>query len=795
MWFRTRAFSRPFWLTNGTYTETHGSYSSTGAAYTNTVIPNWFVAGSASDLIAPASSMACTPLTTGWKRFTNTFTVPTNGFYCVKFFCNSASAQTWIDEIQIVEGSVATAYVPAAVIEVGMDTADPGNNLFLSDAKTLRFRLWNHGPTTNATIRYDIVHGAWNTNLASGTVSTNALAGGTNTIINLTLPSLWGDQRITCYVTNVNDTWDETSVSLFPYAAQSGRDTNGMLGIHAHYSPYHLAHARKIGFTWNRILSPIFDARWTNLFPSITPPITNIFPAGTGHWLADYVFEYSVTNDLIPYVVLTAPDSSWHIQTNTTVDLMVADFTNYVGKAVFRWKEAPFNVKYWEVFNEPQQLERTNPPVFQPAVYANIFTNSARLIKVIDPTATVIGFGGYGQASQAFDAWTAFTPAFQADADILSFHFYPLHSGTFDPNTTEDYRGDSTANYDDMDTAFHGIRPLWNTETATRDIGGYHTIQVAFDYPHYWDNTTGWTSEAWKNELEVRQLPCIDRITYNFCRSVGIGMAQFNIQNGRMPDDTIFAENHPTIYELNGCLKPWAVALLFANHFVKRPGIGRVNVAANLWVEAWLHTNSLGTVMPIWNCDRANRTLTLSGSEWPAVYDTFGNLIQTNVNAIPTTRSVRYLVSGTLNALQLSNAVATASVATNQDVLPPGLTIDFSPIGSTVAWGGVSNAFKATAIDQTVMSYDNGSGTTTQTNVMYRWSLNGTTWSPWGVTNHFYHSFSGPGQYAVSWQAKDLAGNETAVLTGPAFGDMTPGATNILNVSGQANVGTLTVVQ
>lgn len=731
-------------------------------------------------------------ITTSWQRFTNVFIAPTSGWYMVKF----VAGRTWIDRVQVETGSVASAYAPMP-LEVGMDTADSENALFLGDAKTLRFNFWNALMPTNVSVYYQLVSSIWNTNIASGLISTNALATNANVTINLTLPTINGAIRALCYITNIYDTWDETSIAVFPFAAQNGRNTNGLLGLDTHFNPYHLQSIRQIGFSWIRVFSLTKYLRWVQIFPTLTT--TNIYD---NKWFSDYVIERIATNDLVPLVVLSGEDNAWYPETNASLAVMVADFTNYVGRIVYRYSQAPYNVHHWEIFNEPHQSGRVNPNVSDSAVYANIYTNSARLVKVIDPASTVVGFGGYSQGSLGDSAWSAFTPQGKTDADVLSWHLYPQMAGNSDPNWRDDYRDFSTANLDPIMQSFGGVRPLWMTESFITDAGGYHGVNQTFEYPFFWGVAPGWTSEAEFNTQDNMAMPAMDRITYSFVRAVGWGFAQYNFQSGRMTDDTIFQTAHPTIYEINNTFKPWCVALAMANHFVKTPGLGRVTNANAYYVEAYIHTNSLGVVVPIWCQDRTNRTLTCSSSPG-ALYDTMGNLISTNSLTVPLTRSIRYLVSGTLSYAQMTNLIMSASVATNLDVIAPGLTVDLSPVGETIAWGVTgTNAFKATALDESVVQY--GGGPTqnpppvipsNQTNVQYRWSFNaGTTWSPWGATNHFYKSFDGPGQYAVTWQAKDSA-NNTSTVTGPTFGDLTPGATNVLNVSGQMNLGTITVVQ
>lgn len=785
--FQTRLIARPFLMPAGPCTLTWDARG-LNAVLLSAGVQQTYKALQVNTELIPTNSFS---ITTSWKRFTNVFIAPTSGWYMVKF----VAQRTWIDRVQVETGSVASAYAPMP-IEVGMDTADPENALFSGDAKVLRFNFWNALMPTNVSVYYQLLSSIWNTNIASGIISTNMLQTNANVTINLTLPAINGGVRALCYITNLYDTWDETSLAVFPFAAQSGRNTNGLLGIDTHYSAYHLRSARRIGFSWVRAFSLMNYSRWTRVFPTLTT--TNI---DNGKWYPDFQFEVVATNDLVPLVVLAGEDNQWYPQTNASLDVMIGDATNYVGRMVYRYSQPPYNIKHWEMWNEPQQTPRATVALYDPTIYANLYTNIARLVKVIDPASTVVAFAGYSQGSQGDAAWAAFTPQGKTDADVLSWHLYPQMGGDTDPNAPDDYRAFSTANLDPIIRSFLGVRPLWMTEAFISDAGGYHGANDTFEYPFFWGVDPDWLTEAEFNTHDNMAMPAMDRIVYSFVRTIGWGFKQYTMQSGRMPDDTIWQSAHPTIYEIDNRFKPWTVALCMANYFIQTPGLGRItNSASTNYVEAYLHTNTFGVVVPIWCPDRTNRTLSFSSSPG-AFFDTMGNLISTNSLSIQLTRSVRYLVNGTLNASQMTNLVMTAGVAITADVIAPGVTVDLSPVGETIAWGVTgTNAFKATALDDTVVQYGGHVGQpppvipSNQTNVQYRWSFNeGGSWSPWGATNHFYHSFAGPGLYKVSWQAKDLQNNLSPMVTGPAFGDMTPGASNVINISGVANIGTITV--
>lgn len=763
MWFRNELVGPPVYLTNGTYTHTFEARGN--SSISAGIVQTYLVA------VIPPDSFS---VTASWQSFTNTFTAPTNGWYCPRYYSASTPGEFWIDKIQLTRGSTAEPYAPAAVIEVGMDTADSGNSLFLSDSKTLRFKLWNNGAQTNASVAYQIT-GLWNTNLATGFITTNALAANTNTTINFTLPSFWGWQRAVCYVTNINNTWSETTISVFPYAAGVSRDTNSLLGVHSQFSPYHLRQNRQIGFGWTRVFSPLNQSRWTNVFPASMSAPAEYSP---GVWHADFQYLWIGTNILEPFTPLAPQDHEWWVQTNASRALMIADYVNYTTQMVHRYKGTN---KYWEIFNEPQQndagvttIPRHIMAPYYGSNYAWIATNAAVQIRLFDPNAIIIGFGGYNSADQGWDAWTnmmAFSNYFSA----LSFHLYPQDQ-LLDPNLIEDDNVYSSVNVGSIARKFKGIKPLWNTETAGYGVGGYHGINMGFVYPfRNGPLTPAWTSVAWYNELNNRAYRESEVIAINFLRCIGWGFSHYNLQNAASITVDQFGFPHPTIYELNNTVKPEIVALTMANHFIKTPGLGRGtnSTQANAYyIELYMHTNSLGSVMTGWSNDRTNRTLTLAASSsYPAVYDLMGNPIQSNSPTVLITRSPRIFVSGSLTIAQLSNALCNATYTLPGDTIAPGLTIDFSPVGRTTEGVGITNLFTWTPIEETTLSWASITVSNSMTNVLSRWSFDeGSTWTDWNQSNHVYRSFSDSTLRRITVQSKDKA-NNTTTASGPYFGD------------------------
>ncbi len=757
--------------------------------------------------------------TTAWTRHTNQYVVKTNGLHIVKFY--QAGSPMWIDAVMVETGSVAHAFQPMSPIEFNVDTADPENVLFVGDSKVARFTYWNDpviSATTNMTTVYTFPN-LWNTNLAWGTISTNSMVTGA-TVINLNLPATWGTIRTLSYVTNLPHTWNETIITAFPFAAQTGVDLNGLMGADMNWGTNSLADARRLGVARARMLSQTREFRWEQLYTNLTTVKT----FGTA-WYTDFIVSNAMNYSSIPFfVVLTPEDNIWRsntAETNANWTVMRDSFIYYGSNVIYRYR--PGNpsglvITNYEIINESQQ-GRATVDLNNPVYYSDLYTNLLAVAKAISSDINFLCCGGVSSAGQGTNQWAYISPWAKSNTWGHTFHFYPGNSGAQDPNDNDDIAQYTTANYYDWQREYLTNKFSWNTENATRDTGAYHSELAAFAYPfwgsfadmkdasgaaipNYWSG-----NQLWNQELDERgHINATMRVTYNFLRTVGSGFTHFNFQYITAINDNVFSGNTPTIYELNYTLKPWAAALFVANHLVKKPGLGRIYNTNENNIEAWGFTNSIGCVAPAFAPNKGNYRITTTNSNI-AQFDCMGNLIKASGTNFDISRLVTYLVSSNLTYAQFSATIGSASAATNADTIAPGLTVDVSPIGATTAWGTRgTNIFKFTAIDNAVSNYGVSNsppnvplGNIMVTNVYYRYTFDrGATWSAWSQTNVFAYSFPVATNCALGVQAKDKIGNTTPTVYGPNFGDLTvPEAipdpsTNGLTINATVlNVGTL----
>ncbi len=131
---------------------------------------------------------------------------------------------------------------------------------------------------------------------------------------------------------------------------------------------------------------------------------------------------------------------------NGPIDLVdLSELTQFMQAAVARYSQPPYNVKYWEMYNEPDNgaevFGKKGEGYFghTPKAYVDILKAVYQPIKAIDPEAKVL-FGGI-----AYDAWEPDGPFVRdfldqvllngggAYFDLMSFHYYRAFRDNWEP--------------------------------------------------------------------------------------------------------------------------------------------------------------------------------------------------------------------------------------------------------------------------------------------------------------------------------------------------------------------------
>ncbi|WP_298816335.1 glycosyl hydrolase [Chloroflexus sp.] len=151
-------------------------------------------------------------------------------------------------------------------------------------------------------------------------------------------------------------------------------------------------------------------------------------------------------------------------------------FVAYVSAVVQRYKHL---VKHWQIWNEPDQALFWRPTP-DPERYTRLLIKTARAIRAIDPTATIVLGGinpfdtGFLRAIAAFGGWHAF--------DVIAIHPY------VDPLSPEEGNLIAAADGVRAIAAHYGPKPIWATEIGwasgpgDRDALGLTTAAQQADY-------------------------------------------------------------------------------------------------------------------------------------------------------------------------------------------------------------------------------------------------------------------------------------------------------------------------
>lgn len=759
----TRLISRPMYLTNGNYTLT---YSMKG---TNAFTASWTII--LEDFRAPG----VTPIsiTTSWQRYTNAWVCPSNGYYAIKFY-EVNGVMGYVDAIQLERGTTATPYAPSSQVEFGLTTTDIHNSLYLGDTKQFQVRWWNDSTAQVVSASYTL-YDMFYSNAVTAAVSTNALLPGATTVNVPVTRSGW--MRIMAHQPALNDSWDELTMSVFPYATSTAFNTNGLLGTHPEWGPYSLQRERRLGYTIGRDLSPGMVVRWTGIQP-VTGPF--IWTPGT-YSAGDQGVSSYTTNGLVPLLCLTPGDDrvwpSWAV-TNMGAGVVcsILDYSNYCYAVAARYSPAPSNCFYYEIGNEWHNLVPPACPTDflgtpDPASigYSLAASNRARFIiagaqavKAVNANLTVLGIAGENIASRALATWNFMTANERTNINVISAHLYPLNQGSVQPNLAEDDIAVSQSSLA-WKILFGGVgKPYWVSEMGSQgQNGGYRGNVVLNDWGFRPYGTIS-PVEAGRNWKLDRQIVSVDRECRQFIRLFGNGFSKVFLYTSRGFDDVNFGVDYKAgNAEFSGSPKVASVGTLVAvNHFIRNPGLGRItNSAVTNLIEAYYFTNQLGTTVGIWSADNLERTLTVSDARI-GVFDIMGNQLQTNSATFRIGRTPEFLVSGTITTSGFRSIIENALVATVTDTQGPNITIDVSPVGAVPV--GTTNFFKWSVLDRNMQPWSIGTFSPHHTNILSR--IKFAAADPWidvGQSNHFYKAFSVTGTNKIYVEGKDFYNNRT----------------------------------
>jgi len=197
-----------------------------------------------------------------------------------------------------------------------------------------------------------------------------------------------------------------------------------------------VAKSSEVGAGWVRV--PFY---WAQVEPVNTTPEHYQWPSDFEARLADL----SARNI---QVILTLGANPWWAATYAggPIDKVdIGELVQFMEAAVARYGKAPYSIKHWEFYNEPDNGDEfygeRGYGFFgtQPKAYVDTLSAVYRPMKAVDPAVQIV-FGGI-----AYDNWIPEGPFVQdfldrvlaegggAYFDVMNFHYYPAFRDVWDP--------------------------------------------------------------------------------------------------------------------------------------------------------------------------------------------------------------------------------------------------------------------------------------------------------------------------------------------------------------------------
>jgi hypothetical protein len=268
-----------------------------------------------------------------------------------------------------------------------------------------------------------------------------------------------------------------------PYIVKDLRLPDGLFGVQIYAAdPGSIDRMSEIGTAWVRL-----PLSWYYIEPENSTPENYSWSVSFEEQLAALSARH------IQVILLFGDNPSWAATyLNGPIDLVdISELTEFMQAVVARYSQPPYNVKYWEMYNEPDNgsawAAEQGAGFFghTPEAYVDILEAVYQPIKAIDPEAKVL-LGGL-----AYDAWPEpFVEDFldqvligggAAYFDLMNFHYYLAFRANWEPYG-HDILGKLAYLRDKM--ADYGVnKPIVCTETGwftNPDAGGSDEVQSRY---------------------------------------------------------------------------------------------------------------------------------------------------------------------------------------------------------------------------------------------------------------------------------------------------------------------------
>lgn len=624
--------------------------------------------------------------TNTWERKTLTFNTGAGTWFMLKLgstaFNTNQNATTWYyDSFQLEEGGSATDYAPSEnlLLGLGINTTNAGNLFFDTETPTIPVRVFNAtaGSLTNS-VRFeinDVFNVSRQTNIWSDVVWPS---GSTDTQINVTLPTDkrgWFQLNAVLYGrTNQYDSVNFTVIA--PTNALANR-TNGQFGAIIKATPYFLTMARKLGYTWNRMLSGAAIAKVSNPIDFYLT-VTNTGSPYTFDWDWDAVITNNLAADIEPIMCLgnnSNDVSGWAKDADGHIAL--TNWIPYVSNVIKHY--LPLGAKYYSVFNEPSGTEGGFYGGFE-GRYVELATNAITVAASIDSGVKVIG--------PEMQAWVAYYPSAGTNAVWASNVFlvnWDLSGPMFDTITYHQYPNDSAAeNFRGRNGIYKIMRDdvgwtgeVWNTECGP--VGQPASVR--------W-NQEPMAEASWFTGAG-RWMEIGMELTLTYSRYAASNVANKIFQYDMRPNNGHRQLITWTKWDIDYTPKPqlavesWAINCLEGATFVSSRYLDPFGITSTAKPAAEVHIYEKNDVtMALFAASHKTNTYSVGiSSETTTFYDQFGNTL-TGTNQVWTWQKPVWLFDSVLTPAEVAAQIVLATNST-PDSLAPVTRLEIYPANGT----------------------------------------------------------------------------------------------------------------
>jgi hypothetical protein len=190
----------------------------------------------------------------------------------------------------------------------------------------------------------------------------------------------------------------------------------------------------QLGSGWLRV-----PLEWKTIEPTNTTPANYQWPTRLDEQLA----QLSARNVRVILTLMGNPAWAATHEAGPIDKTNISQVVEFMEAAVARYGAAPYNVKHWEIYNEPDNARASRAAhggwgYFgnQPGEYVKVLAALYGPIKTVDPQAQVV-FGGL-----AYDGWNnGFVPGFLDEVlkrgggayfDLMNFHYFTFFRNLWD---------------------------------------------------------------------------------------------------------------------------------------------------------------------------------------------------------------------------------------------------------------------------------------------------------------------------------------------------------------------------